>query len=549
MRQHMCGSVCFWRSRHKKKQFARVKRGMGCESTLKLAFHTAKGHDFLTISNCTSSTNSASTIIRMSALPGAKQSRFRGIVLLVGYPGSGKGTQGSVLAKHLDVPHVSTGELFRAEVATGSDIGKQMDVFMRSGNIIPPQLTFTYLECEFIKPTYQNGFILDGYPKNLECLEWLLRTCSKWHNLEVSSAIEIYVSREEAKRRLMHRSTESHARSDDIPEAICARLTVYEEETMPLLQIYRCRGILSQVNGAQPVEVVTAAVRDAIEPRSERSYYVRSPTPGTELSSRFHSHLDGHNHALVLRMTKMIQERTPSVQAKIYPISYLQLGPQVHDVEFTSVYRSLPNFHAIENATDEAFMTGKMGDVGFDYEQIEATLRVAFDHPGSHVMTELEEELFQLDVDVIGRVHETWLQDPTSSGVELDWKRLTNGWREKQIAHVPQFELHHGFDVPRIASDTLPVIALASLMKHSVAAGLRVGGWFVFMKSDFWCYRCNEFANRGTSISHVMTLKKQASQLRAIVNSLLTPSDDKTHRRLFTSTASLERVHAMWCVQ
>jgi len=100
------------------------------------------------------------------------------VIFLMGYPGSGKGTQGKILEKLLAIPHVSTGELFRAEKESNSKIGRQMADFMNRGEIIPSELTFEYLRQEFAKEKYKNGFILDGYPKSLECFNFIISLCS-----------------------------------------------------------------------------------------------------------------------------------------------------------------------------------------------------------------------------------------------------------------------------------------------------------------------------------------------------------------------------------
>jgi adenylate kinase len=446
---------------------------------------------------------------------------------------TGKGTQGKLLSAKLGVPHVSTGELFRAEVASGSAIGREMDNYMRAGVIIPPPLTFDYLEIEFAKPAYKNGFILDGYPKNRECLDWLLKACPKW-NHEVSHAIELFVPRDEAERRLLERlhcsacnkdvaksqgltscptcKQKLAPRSDDVPETIRARLNVYETSTNELMKKYREMGILISIDGSRSIEQVFSDIMNTLTPSGVKSYYVRDPAPGKERSARFHNHLDAHDHALLLRMTRQIQFRVPSSQNKVYPIEYLKLGPQTQDSKFADVYRSLPNFHSISDAKDEAFMTGKMGDEDFDYDHIRATLEVAFSHSGAGVMTEIEQDLFEMEIDQKENVSErVW-----KNMIDLDWKQIGEEWRSKQIAHVPAFELHHGFDIPKSVSSKLP-ISLDSLMEQTTRAGLNLGGWFVFAKPDVWSYRCNEFADEGTVQSLIAKVVQQAKDLRVIV--------------------------------
>jgi hypothetical protein len=222
-------------------------------------------------------------------------------------------------------------------------------------------------------------------------------------------------------------------------------------------------------------------------------------------------------------------------QTKIYPISHLQLGPQTKDSEYATVYQNLPNFHSIENGSDEAFSTGKMGEEGFDYDQVKETLQIAYQYPNQGVMTELEEEIYEMEFDAErnSKISVNRGYTPYS----IDWSKLS-GWKEKQIPHVPRFELHHSFDIVKKVGETIPPIDLRELSKKTTDSGFQTGGWFIFRKKERWSYRSNEFSNQGYEDSLAM-LRKQAHQLREIVAEVL-PNRD------ITSGCSMEKVHAIW---
>lgn len=189
----------------------------------------------------------------------------------IGYPGSGKGTQGKVLAEQLCLRHVSTGELFRAEAKTGSEIGKKMDSFMKKGAIIPQEFTFDYLRKELSKAKYDDGFLLDGYPKDTECFQFIFEVLEATKR-EAAAAIFFDIDRAEVHRRLTGRlfcaSCEKNyhvsivevmpklagvcdccngpltARGDDTPATIDHRLDSYDAKTMPNVDLFQQRGLL-----------------------------------------------------------------------------------------------------------------------------------------------------------------------------------------------------------------------------------------------------------------------------------------------------------------
>jgi len=175
-------------------------------------------------------------------------------IVLLGAPGSGKGTQAALLEKQLEVPHISTGVLFRAAVKDGTDLGHRIKTILDSGELVPDDLTLDLLEERMHQPDAAGGFILDGYPRNLaqaESLDILLEKLGQ----PLDEAIQIDVNAEEVVSRIASRAAEQ-GRSDDTEEVVRNRLRVYEEQTAPVVGYYAEKGLLTRVLGTGTVEDV-----------------------------------------------------------------------------------------------------------------------------------------------------------------------------------------------------------------------------------------------------------------------------------------------------
>ncbi|HEX3425649.1 MAG TPA: adenylate kinase [Acidimicrobiales bacterium] len=184
-------------------------------------------------------------------------------LLLVAPPGAGKGTQARRLSEHYGIPIISTGELLRREVAAGTPLGHQVAGYLDRGDLVPDDLVRDLVIGAVVEADKKGGFLLDGYPRNLSQAEEAQRL-ARDHGIQVDAAIDLEVSREELLRRLLGRSgTES--RSDDREPTIRHRLEVFEQQTRPLIDYYRERGILVPVNGEQPVEKVTDDIISGVE--------------------------------------------------------------------------------------------------------------------------------------------------------------------------------------------------------------------------------------------------------------------------------------------
>jgi adenylate kinase len=185
-------------------------------------------------------------------------------LVLLGAPGSGKGTQAARLREHLQVPHISTGELLRAAVNAGTPLGLQAKAIMAAGNLVSDEIVLGMLEDRFQQSDTANGFILDGYPRNLaqaSALDALLTRIRQ----PMDIAVQLDVATDLLVERIAGRAA-AEGRADDSPEAVRNRLKVYEELTAPVVDFYRNQGKLAHLDGVgQPDEVFTRII-EAISP-------------------------------------------------------------------------------------------------------------------------------------------------------------------------------------------------------------------------------------------------------------------------------------------
>lgn len=188
-------------------------------------------------------------------------------LVLLGAPGSGKGTQATRLREHLQVPHISTGELLRAAVAAGTALGLQAKAVMEAGNLVSDDIVLGMLEDRLLKPDTSNGFILDGYPRNLaqaRALDALLDRIGQ----PADVAVQLDVSTDLLVDRLSGRA-KLEGRADDSPDAVRKRLAVYSEQTAPVVDFYRNQGKLACVHGEGGMDDVFVRILEAINPTSD----------------------------------------------------------------------------------------------------------------------------------------------------------------------------------------------------------------------------------------------------------------------------------------
>ena len=185
-------------------------------------------------------------------------------LVLLGAPGSGKGTQAARLKEHLQVPHISTGDLLRAEVAAGSPLGLQAKEVMARGDLVSDAILLGMLRDRFSRDDTRAGFILDGYPRNLAqaaALDELLASLGQ----KFDAAVQLTVDNEKIVERLAGRA-KAEGRADDNPESVRKRLQVYDEQTAPVIEFYREHGQLTVVDGVGTLDDVFTRIIEAISP-------------------------------------------------------------------------------------------------------------------------------------------------------------------------------------------------------------------------------------------------------------------------------------------
>ena len=188
-------------------------------------------------------------------------------LVLLGAPGSGKGTQAARLKEHLQVPHISTGDLLRAEVAAGSALGLQAKEVMARGELVSDAILLGMLEDRFSRPDTRNGFILDGYPRNLAQAAALDGLLSKLGQ-PFDYAVQLDCPSEMLVERIAGRA-KAEGRADDNPESVRKRLEVYGTQTAPVIEFYRQHGQLTVVDGVGSLDEVFTRIVEAIAPVRE----------------------------------------------------------------------------------------------------------------------------------------------------------------------------------------------------------------------------------------------------------------------------------------
>ena len=210
-------------------------------------------------------------------------------IILLGPPGAGKGTQAQAISENWRLPHISSGDIFRENIKNETELGKLASGFMNKGELVPDDVTIAMIRERLSRPDCQNGALLDGFPRTPAQAEALAITLSSFQG-EVSAVPYISVPEEVLVERLTGRWTcragghiyhekyspprqaglcdqdgsELYQRDDDKAETVTRRIRVYLEQTQPLIEYYRQRGLLLEINGAQSIEQVTTDMLKAL---------------------------------------------------------------------------------------------------------------------------------------------------------------------------------------------------------------------------------------------------------------------------------------------
>jgi len=187
-------------------------------------------------------------------------------IVLLGAPGSGKGTQAALLVEELDLPHISTGDLLRSAVKQGTLLGQKAKAVMDRGELVSDDIMLGLIEERLSQADVKAGFILDGYPRNLaqaEALDELLERLAQ----PVDEALQIDVDTELVIQRIAKRAAEE-GRSDDSEEVVRNRMVIYAEQTAPVVEYYARKGVLSRVLGEGSIDEVFQRIKGILQIRS-----------------------------------------------------------------------------------------------------------------------------------------------------------------------------------------------------------------------------------------------------------------------------------------
>jgi len=183
-------------------------------------------------------------------------------ILLLGAPGSGKGTQGKILAERLGLPKITTGDILRGAVKAETPLGREAKKYMDSGALVPDSVILSLIKEELAKPEGQQGAVLDGFPRTAAQAELVDRTLAE-RGQRLNHIVLLDVPEEELVRRMMGRAAHE-GRSDDAPEAIRTRLQVYQRDTAPLIAHYAERGVVKRVPGVGAMDEIATEIKRVI---------------------------------------------------------------------------------------------------------------------------------------------------------------------------------------------------------------------------------------------------------------------------------------------
>ncbi len=188
-------------------------------------------------------------------------------LIFLGPPGAGKGTQAQRLEERYDLVQLSTGDMLRAAVASGSELGRRVGAIMEAGELVPDAIMVDMIAERIGRPDCEGGFILDGFPRTIAQAE-ALDAMLKRKGLGIDHVIELAVDETALLERIRARIASTGAsqrRADDNEETLRNRLAVYRNQTAPILPYYRDRGMLVSIDGMAPIDEVTSAINRALD--------------------------------------------------------------------------------------------------------------------------------------------------------------------------------------------------------------------------------------------------------------------------------------------
>jgi adenylate kinase len=184
-------------------------------------------------------------------------------LLVLGPQGAGKGTQAKRVAAEYEIPHVSTGDMFRAAIDAQTELGRRVEPILAAGELVPDELTVALIQSRLGEPDTLDGFVLDGFPRNLaqsEALDAMLGAIGR----ELDAILYFDLPDDVATDRMLKRAVDEN-RPDDTPETIARRLEIYHSETEPIVEHYRVTGKLVPLHAGRSIDEVWTEIQDALQ--------------------------------------------------------------------------------------------------------------------------------------------------------------------------------------------------------------------------------------------------------------------------------------------
>ncbi|MFE9096014.1 adenylate kinase [Streptomyces sp. NPDC007264] len=216
-------------------------------------------------------------------------------IVLVGPPGAGKGTQAAFLAKNLSIPHISTGDLFRANISQQTELGKLAKSYMDAGNLVPDEVTIAMAKDRMEQPDAEHGFLLDGFPRNVSQAQALDETLGT-EGMKLDAVLDLEVPEDEVVKRIAGRRVcrnesahvfhvaykapkqegvcdlcggELYQRDDDSEDTVRKRLEVYHTQTEPIIDYYKAQGLVVTISALGKVDEITERAMEALGPKAD----------------------------------------------------------------------------------------------------------------------------------------------------------------------------------------------------------------------------------------------------------------------------------------
>ena len=459
------------------------------------------------------------------------------IILLIGKPGSGKGTIGKNISLKYKIPHISTGELLRSIVTNPEKFNLNIDFInkikkiMNSGELIDSITMSKILSNRLNQDDCINGFILDGYPhsfNNFMNVQFLNPDFVFY--FECSDLI--------VSNRIINRNERE---SDRNIEIIQKRLDVFKKNvSLSIVQEwFKSKSIVVEINASNDLNNVKNQVETVIDFRfnipTTQSYYPDNVID-KNYSTEYHMHIDAENNDDLYWFTLELLKNVPELAGRIknYPISNLKLCDQTNNPIY-DIYKKMMNFHKIENSSNESFSTIKLGNI-LEFQIVLEILNFT-KKSEKKIMIEIEKYIMEkeFEVDFLNKkcISFTELSTVFYDDPKIDLK-LKNF---PLVGVIPNYELHFGLDFLKKDYVNKP-FEIELFKKTCEKYDYEFGGIFMFENPTKWCYRTNEFSN----LDNVKCIEKINHQYNSMIKVL---SELSIEGKVFISY-SIEAVHGIW---